>query len=112
MCVVLGLLVTDSGLLMDYFRTSIDIHPTGSYILVGQEGGKSHLVTMKANENKGVVERTYTTEKLQSMNQTGFAAVFATKGQAVLYGTVNGCALVWDRKKGMIVYGLKHPDGK
>ncbi|KAF8968318.1 hypothetical protein BDZ97DRAFT_1916158 [Flammula alnicola] len=92
---------------------SIDIHPTGLYLLVAQEGGKAHLVTMKPNENKGNIERTYTSEKIQSMSMTqkGFPAIFATKGQAVLYGTVNGCALVWDRKKGMIVYGLKHPEG-
>jgi hypothetical protein len=45
------------------------------------------------------------------MTTLGFPAVFATNGQAVLYGTVNGCALVWDRKKGAIVYGLKHPEG-
>lgn len=49
---------------------------------------------------------------MMAQNSKGFSAIFATKGQAVLYGTVNGCALVWDRKKGTIVYGLKHPDGK
>jgi hypothetical protein len=91
---------------------SIDIHPTGTYLLVAQEGGKAHLVTMRPNENKGNIERTYTSEKIQSMSQKAFPAVFATKGQAVLYGTVNGCALVWDRKKGTIVYGLKHPEGE
>ncbi|KDR81902.1 hypothetical protein GALMADRAFT_240187 [Galerina marginata CBS 339.88] len=90
---------------------SIDIHPTGLYLLVGQEGGKCHLVTLKLGENKGTVERTYTSEKLQSLNKKGFPAVFATKGQAVLYGLVNACGLVWDRKKGTIVYGLKHPEG-
>ncbi|KAF9484904.1 WD40 repeat-like protein [Pholiota conissans] len=91
---------------------SIDVHPTGTYLLVAQEGGFAHLVTMRPNENKGVIERTYTSEKIQSMAQKGFtSAVFATKGQAVVYGTINGCALVWDRKKGSIVYGLKHPEG-
>jgi len=62
----------------------------------------------------GTVEHTYTSEKVQSqaIKQKGFPAVFATRGQAVLYGTVNGCALVWDRKKCQIVYGLKHPEGK
>uniref|UniRef100_A0A8H7Y286 WD40 repeat-like protein n=1 Tax=Psilocybe cubensis TaxID=181762 RepID=A0A8H7Y286_PSICU len=91
--------------------TSIDLPPTGTYLLVAQEGGQCHLVTLKPSESKGVIERTYTSEKLQSLKQKSFPAVFATRGQAVLYGTVNGCALVWDRKKGVIVYGLKHPEG-
>lgn len=68
-------------------------------------------MTLKPNETASV-ERTYTNEKLQALTPNRFPAVFATKGQAVLYGTVNGCALVWDRKKGVIVYGLKHPEGK
>ena len=80
-------------------------------MLVGQEGGKASLITLRLNECKGSVERTYTSAKLQAMTTPGFPAVFATNGQAVLYGIVNGCALVWDRKKGAIVYGLKHPEG-
>ncbi|KIM49515.1 hypothetical protein M413DRAFT_438701 [Hebeloma cylindrosporum] len=90
--------------------TSIDVHPSGLYLLVGQEGGKANLVTLRSNESKGSVERIYTSEKLQSTTTLSFPAIFATNGQAVLYGTVNGCGLVWDRKKGAIVYGLKHPE--
>lgn len=108
-------LLSLGGLLIDRCvceSISIDTHPTGTYLLVGQEGGKAHLVTMRPNQNKGNIERTYTSEKIQAMSQKGFPAVFATKGQAVLYGTMNGCALVWDRKKGSIVYGLKHPEGE
>jgi len=41
----------------------------------------------------------------------GFGAVFATQGQAILFGSVEGCALVWDMKKGVIVYGLEHEEG-
>lgn len=79
-------------------------------MLVGQEGGKANLITLRSNECKGSVEQVYTSAKLQAMTMPGFPAVFATNGQAVLYGTVNGCALVWDRRKGAIVYGLKHPE--
>lgn len=95
-----------------WVSVSIDVHPTGTYLLVAQEGGRAHLVTLRPSENKGVIERTYTSEKIQKLTQKGFAAVFATKGQAVLYGIVNGCVLVWDRKKEIIVYGLKHPEGE
>lgn len=98
-------------LLTSIKSTSIDVHPSGLYLLVGQQGGEANLITLRPNECKGSVERVYTSAKLQSMTTLGFPAVFATNGQAVLYGTVNGCALVWDRKKGAIVYGLKHPEG-
>jgi len=37
--------------------------------------------------------------------------VFATQGQAVLFGSVDGCVLVWDKDKGAIVYGLAHEEG-
>lgn len=78
--------------------------------MVGDEGGKARLVTLRTSENKGAVEQTYTSPKFQGKRQD-FPSVFATKGQAVLHGTLNGCALVWDKRKGTIVYGLKHPEG-
>ncbi|KAF8162830.1 hypothetical protein B0H34DRAFT_693093 [Crassisporium funariophilum] len=90
--------------------TSLDINPSGSHLLVGEDGGKAQLVTLRTKENKGSVEQKYTSEKLQFQKQKDFHAVFATKGQAILHGSVNGCALVWDRKKGTIVYGLKHSE--
>lgn len=79
-------------------------------MLVGDDGGKARLITLRTNENKGGVEQTYTSPKFQGKRQD-FPSVFATKGQAVLHGTLNGCALVWDKRKGTIVYGLKHPEG-
>lgn len=29
-----------------------------------------------------------------------------------MFGSVEGCALVWDRKKGAVVYGMEHEGGK
>lgn len=77
-------------------------------MLVGDSYGKARLVALRTNEDK--VEQTYTSLKFQRKRQD-FPSVFATKGQAVLHGTLNGCALVWDKRKGTIVYGLKHPEG-
>ena len=88
----------------------MDINPGGSHLLVGDEGGKARLVTLRTSENKGGIEQTYSSPKFQGKRQD-FPSVFATKGQAVLHGTLNGCALVWDKRKGTIVYGLKHPEG-
>jgi len=86
-------------------------------LLVGQEGGTAYLIPLRPNENKGTIEKTYTSDKVTAHAAAtpglkGFPATFATKGQAVVFGMTNGCALVWDRKKGSIVYGLKHPDGE
>ncbi|PPR00053.1 hypothetical protein CVT24_009009 [Panaeolus cyanescens] len=95
--------------------TSIEAHPSGSNLLVTQEGGQSHLVTFRAGENKGSIEKTYTSERLQVLGSSNkgsperrLPAVFATRGQAVMFGVLNSCTLIWDRKKGIIVYGLKH----
>lgn len=65
------------------------------------------MVSHQANEKKGTLEKKY----CGSDNEGTFEAIFATRGQAVVNGTCNGCALVWDRKKGTRVYGLKHGNG-
>lgn len=109
--------IYERELMMGYYRTSIEAHPSGSNLLVTQEGGLSHLVTFRATENKGSIEKTYTSERLQVLAsnknsaERRLSAVFATRGQAVLFGVVNSCTLIWDRKKGVIVYGLKHEEG-
>jgi len=36
------------------------------------------------------------------------AALFVAQGQGVVFGCVDGCLLVWDTRKGTLVYGLEH----
>ncbi|KAG6907454.1 hypothetical protein DXG01_008838 [Tephrocybe rancida] len=91
---------------------TLDVTPSGSHALVGL-GSSAFLVGMRRPDNKGVVEQSFTckeTEVRGSQVGTSFGAVFATEGQAVLFGSVEGCVLVWDRKKAVIVYGLEHEE--
>lgn len=40
-----------------------------------------------------------------------FGAIYAAQDQAVLFGDVEGCIPVWDKKKAVVVYGLDHGEG-
>lgn len=84
------------------------MHPNGTYLLAGQKGGTAYLI--RHSENKGTVEKTYTVEKHEDTDGSS-TALFATKGQAVVFGVIDGSILVWNRKKATVVYGLKHPPG-
>ncbi|KAJ6620317.1 hypothetical protein B0H10DRAFT_2022290 [Mycena sp. CBHHK59/15] len=90
--------------------TSIDINPTGTHALVAQAGGSACLVALRADEQKRRVQQSYLSKEIPTETGGGFGAVFATQGQAVLFGTVEGCVLVWDKAKGAIVYGMEHED--
>ncbi|KAF8061660.1 WD40-repeat-containing domain protein [Lyophyllum atratum] len=88
---------------------SLDLTPSGAHVLVGV-GPHARLVGVRQPDNKGSVEQIYSCKETEARPSGGFGAVFATEGQAVLFGSVDGCALVWDRKKGTIVYGLEHDE--
>lgn len=69
------------------------------------------MLSIRQTDKKGSVELSYSCKETEARPNSGFGAVFATQGQAVLFGCVEGCVLVWDRKKGAIVYGLAHEEG-
>lgn len=80
-------------------------------MLVGQVGGHARLVGISQSDKKGTVKQSYFSPETEARPNSGFGACFATQGQAVLFGSVDGCVLVWDQKKGSIVYGLEHGEG-
>ena len=102
----------ESTLMARFTSNSLDLDPTGSHVLVGQHGGCAKLVGIRQLDKKGQVERTYSCTETEARPNGGFGAFFATEGQAILFGSVDGCVLVWDRKKGAVVYGLEHEEGE
>jgi len=88
---------------------SLDLTPTGSHVLAGV-GGCARLVGIRQPDNRGSIEQSYSCQETEARPNGAFGAVFATEGQAVLFGSVEGCVLVWDRKRGAIVYGLEHDE--
>ncbi|KAK2460668.1 hypothetical protein APHAL10511_007138 [Amanita phalloides] len=92
--------------------TSLDMSPTGSHVLVGQTGGRARLVSTRQSGNRGAVEVLYSLREQGQQpedDESGYpGAIFAATGQAVLFGTVGGCVLVWDRNRATVSYGLEH----
>ncbi|KAG6873364.1 hypothetical protein C0995_016473 [Termitomyces sp. Mi166 len=95
---------------------TLDLMSSGTHALVGLES-KAYVLNIRKPENKGDIEQSFSfreqeTRGSQSSSSLpgGFGAVFATEGQAVLFGSLEGCVLVWDRKKAVIVYGLEHEE--
>lgn len=78
-------------------------------MLVAEEHAR--LINIKQHDRDNVVEQTYNLPGIDRRWPSDFGAVFATRGQAVLYGTVEGCVMVWDKKKAAVVYGLEHDEG-
>ncbi|KAG6849085.1 hypothetical protein H0H93_011394 [Arthromyces matolae] len=87
---------------------SLDV--MGSHVLVGL-GSKAYIIATRP-DNKGTVEWTYSCSEYDSRNMqlSTFGAIFAAQTQAVLFGSIEGCVLVWDRKRAAIVYGLEHDE--
>lgn len=97
-----------------YYRYALDVNPFGSQALVAQTGGRAHLVSVNQIDRKGTIEQVYAIkeENILSEMTHEFGALFANGGRAVLYGSMNGCVLVWDKSEGNIVCGLDHCEGR
>ena len=106
-----GVIRTRCPSLITYCSTSLDLNPAGTHVLVSHIGGYARLLSIRHTNKKETVAISYSCKETQAHPDSGFGAVFATQGQAVLFGSVEGCVLVWDRKKGAIVYGLAHDEG-
>ncbi|KAJ7491170.1 hypothetical protein FB451DRAFT_1023316, partial [Mycena latifolia] len=88
--------------------TSIDMSPIGTHAVIAQAGGSACLVALGSHEEKRIVQSYLD----QDLRDGALGAVFSAQGQAVLFGTVEGCLLVWDTQKGALVYGMEHEEGE
>ncbi|ETW85403.1 hypothetical protein HETIRDRAFT_407473 [Heterobasidion irregulare TC 32-1] len=88
----------------------IDINSSGSHALVAQMGGRTHLVGIRQDDNKGLVEQAYVLKdaELQAKANYDFGASFTSKGKGVLFGCVDGNVIVWDKNKAEPMCGLDH----
>ncbi|KAI0093788.1 hypothetical protein BDY19DRAFT_918959 [Irpex rosettiformis] len=89
---------------------ALDVDPRGNHALATQTGGKSHLVNISQDDQKGKIEQVYFLKDPEQEPGTvfDFGALFASRGQRVLFGAARGCIMVWDRTSGNIVHGLNH----
>jgi hypothetical protein len=70
-------------------------------------------VSIRQDDYKGKIEQAYAIKDSDTpQTNYDFGAVFSSGGQAVLFGNMDGCVLVWDKDKGDVVVGLDHGKGE
>jgi len=96
-----------------FFKSKVchlDVNASGNLALVAQTGGRAHLVTIKQDDSKGKIEQVYAIKEDDTIAKMKheFGAMFANQGQTVLFGSVEGCVLVWDKSNGNVLCALDH----
>ncbi|KAK0458491.1 WD40-repeat-containing domain protein [Desarmillaria tabescens] len=86
----------------------IDLSVGGTCALVTQTGGVARLVDIQ--DRRGQVMAVYGNTETETRPSGDFGAVLVANGQGVLHGSSGGCVLIWDMKKGSLVYGLEHEE--
>lgn len=101
------------------FRVSfhVDTDPTNSHALVAQALGSAHLVDF-ASGTRRPSDRVLQDYSLRDAEQQygvrgvhGFKPIFTDYGDAVVFGTIEGRVLIWDRRRGQIIYEMDHGSG-
>ncbi|EKM56030.1 uncharacterized protein PHACADRAFT_257049 [Phanerochaete carnosa HHB-10118-sp] len=87
---------------------ALDVDPRGTHALAAQAG--SCILVNITHEGQGQVEQAYSPEEseVQAGAAYDFGALFAARGASLLFGSTQGCVLVWDRASGAIIHGLCH----
>lgn len=87
---------------------TLDVDPRGTHALAAQTG--SCILVNITQEGRGNVEQAYSPKDLDIQTDAAydFGALFAARGASLLFGSVQGCVMVWDRASGAVVHGLSH----
>ncbi|KAI0078147.1 hypothetical protein K474DRAFT_1771230 [Panus rudis PR-1116 ss-1] len=85
----------------------LDVENRGSPALVTLSNGKCELVKISQDDLKGTIEQTFAFKEGQSAS-CEYGALFTNKSQAVLFGALQGCVMVWERSTAEIMYGMSH----
>jgi len=90
--------------------SSIDVDNRGLNALVAVSGGRTHLINIRDGDQRGNVEQVFhiSDPELQSSATFDYDAMFTMKDTYVLFGTVKGSVMAWDRYKADVAYGLSH----
>jgi len=80
--------------------------------LVSQQVGRTHLVAITQDENRGkVMQVYYVVPELQPEANYDANALFVGHHDAVLYGSARGYLFAWDKTSSRILCGLDHGEG-
>lgn len=78
--------------------------------MVSLTGARAQLITIKQDDQRGVVEQTFAPQdpELQNNSSFEFGVTFACRNQAILFGSTRGCVMVWDRNSAEVISGFSH----
>jgi hypothetical protein len=111
-CTLFFTCLSNPGCADELCRCGIDVLPTGTHALVSQQVGRTHLVAISQDENRGKVKQVYTVQPdLQADAVYDANALFVGRNDAVLYGSANGYLFAWDKANANVLCGLDHGEG-
>ena len=80
--------------------------------MVSQQVGRTHLVAITQDENRGKIMQVYYVDpELQPEANYEANALFVGHHDAVLYGSARGYLFAWDKTSSRILCGLDHGEG-
>ncbi|KAI0059139.1 WD40 repeat-like protein [Artomyces pyxidatus] len=99
-----------------FFKTTvyhIDVTSSGTHALVAQLGGRTHLVGIRQDDNRGKIEQVYSVKEpsLQGKANYDSGALFTARDSKVIFASVDGYVLLWDKNRAEVICGLDHGEG-
>ena len=97
------------------FSFQVNIDPSGEFALLVEAGGRTHLLHIdESYEGSDIVQEYAIRNADRGVGRTNFAfgAAFTAFNDLVVFGSIGGRVMVWDRKKGRVLYELDHGIGK
>lgn len=96
-----------------HFSFHIAVDATQNSALISRACGRAHLVNInreRDGRSGGTIVQDYIPREAEQNYgervSNPFGAIFASTGDLVVYGTVSGRILVWDRVRGCVTYEL------
>lgn len=97
-------------------RFQLDVDPTDRFAVVAQANGRSTLIEIGQNlitDDAIRVVRDFVlrdVEEYKGRINHAYGAMFACKGNIIIYGTIGDTVLMWDRRRGKVISELDHGD--
>lgn len=98
-------------------RFQLNIDHNRQFALVAQASNRAHLIDIDTSDPRTLGRTIQDFSLRDAENYPGrptnaFGAVFANRGECIIFGSVGGTVLVWDKRSGKITHELDHECGK
>ena len=96
----------------------LDVEKAGKAALVAQASGRVHLIDINNSDGRdpGQTLQQFSLRDAERVGGGGrqnhsFGAIFAAHDSMVVFGSIGGRVLIWDREKGRVKHELDHEGG-